>query len=230
MITWALSLLLSATPLLATDGAGVVRGIETDGERLVLDLDPSFEAERLADLMRQRIPSAQVLVDGTRLFVEGATRAQVEAALKGETMEPTMDDVDALLASLRVAGSNEDGSGSSVRARRESTDPSAPGPSQAQVPMVAATVKRLDRHRFPLVLIEVKVTEAPDDSGLEPGQRITVLPRVRSHNGLVDPEDAESKLNVGAWYSKTGDQVRLILEDRPEGQQVYVATRFERIR
>lgn len=223
---WISCAMWAATPLWSPEGERVVRTIEADGSRWVLTVEAAFDADAVASRIRERLENAQVLRDGQRLWVEGVSRRALQQALSNEALKAAPDDVDELLASLREPGRSEDGSGSSVRAVREGRKAELP---EAEGPVLTARVRGLERHRFPLVLVRVELEEVPEDGPWRPGQQIVVLPRVKSHRGLVDPNDKLSKLNVGAWYAKAADRVTLVLEPRPEGQKVWVARRFERL-
>lgn len=154
---------------------------------------------------------------------EGAANSE------GAADERPADDVDALLAQLREAGRGEDGSGSSVRARRELDGVEATGETEAPGEPFVAEVESVKRQRFPLVLVSLIVRSAPADGAVAEGDRLVVLPRVRSRRGVIDSDDATSQRNIGAWYARRGDPVRVALEPRPDGQPVWVAARFERL-
>ncbi len=209
---------IQAVPLVGEDGAAELS--EVDG-RLVLQLGANFDAPSTGAAIRRALPEAQVLIDGSTIVVEGIAADAARKALARIQVEASpLDDVDALLAQLREPGTNESGSGSSIRARRE-TAAVRPGPT------LIAKVAKVDHQKFPLVLLTLK-TEG-EVEGLKT-KELVVLPRVRSQGGLIDRADEQSMKNLGAWYVRVGDRVQVALEDKPEDQPVWVASDLERIR
>jgi hypothetical protein len=206
------------------DEGPVARLSESDG-RVEVRVRPGWDPADLASALGRELPKAQILVDGSTVVVEGAGIEAVRVVLDRAPVERSLDDVDALLADMREAGRGESGSGSSVRARR---DLKTEGSEEDAAPIVGV-VESVKRQRFPLVLVGVVVRTATEGARVKPDDRIVVLPRVRSRRGVIDPNDPQSKRNIGAWYVRPGDRVRVRLEPRPDGQPVWVAQSFERL-
>jgi hypothetical protein len=218
---WLASITALGAPVLSdSEEAATELSTREDG-RLVLDVDVRYAPQTIAELIRKNFGSAQVIVDGQQIIVEGVEAGPFASAMAKLTVDPQPDDIDQLLASMRETSGPESGSGSSIRARRELDLPEL---KQA----VRARVRTVQRQRFPLVFVGIDVLETPADAPVSAGTRIVVLPRVHSRNGLVDPDDPRSKVNVGAWYAKPGDVVEVVLEPKPDDRNIYVASVFRR--
>ncbi|MGF1510608.1 MAG: hypothetical protein ACFB9M_14005 [Myxococcota bacterium] len=191
---------------------------DADG-RVQVEVSLPLGAIEVADHIRRELSSAQVIVDGQNIWVEGVDGAQIRAALRSLDVEPQLDDVDRLLATVREI--------SAIEANREEQIEDMPS---VDGPLLTATVRTIQRQRFPLVFIGLDVVDAPEGAPVQAQDRIVVLPRVHSQNGLVDPDDRASKLNVGAWYAKVGDTVELVLEPQPDNRNIYVAAMLRRVR
>lgn len=201
---------------------------ENDG-RVEIRVHPRFDPRDVTAILTRELPRAQLLVDGLTIIVEGATTREIQRALKPAEVDPSLDDIDALLADIREPGGPDEGSGSSVRARREADLEREVDETDSALPLGWGRVTGVQRQRFPLVLVSVELEAAPPGTPLEAGERIVILPRVRSRRGIIDPDDARSLQNMGAWYVRKGDPVRFRLEPRPEDQKIWVASTFERI-
>lgn len=214
-----------------SETSAVSQIVEVDG-RIEVRVRAGFDPGQIANILARDVRGAQVLTDGSTLVVEGTDLAQVKAVLSKAEVERELDDIDLLLAEMKQPGQAEDGSGSSVRAKRELAQEVAESASSEprSSPLIEGTVTSVKRQRFPLVLVGVEVTSTEEGAPLEAGARATVLPRVRSRRGVVDPDDAQSTQNMGAWYVREGDRVRLRLEPRGPGQAVWVASHLERVK
>ena len=215
-----------AEPLLGAKGAPAVCTAWTDrGDAIVLELKEGFPAADVAKAIGDALADAKVSVKGDTVVVQGVAKDALLAAL--ETIDMGVDDVDAMLAELQAPGSEERGAGSSIRATKAADFSDVIGD---EAELLSGKVLRVKRARFPLVFVTLKLNTVPKGlKGLRRGQTITVLPRVKSKNGLIDPADKTSKLNVGAWYAQQGDSVRIRLEAE-KNDEVWVAAAFERTR
>ncbi|MEM1026209.1 MAG: hypothetical protein AAGD10_18790 [Myxococcota bacterium] len=219
----ALSLLLAAAPTSASGESVPVFGsssaaceARTEGSRVVLSVRPGFRPEDVAEVLLSHVEGLQMIQDGRRIFLEGVDLEGLRSHLSSAQVAPSPDDIDALLAAL---GRDAE----PIDAARE-----PPVVLDADEVVLTARVLSVRRQRFPLVFVEVKVLEAPEEAAVQAPRRLLVLPRVRSTRGLVDPADDRSKVNVGAWYAKPGDRVRLVLESQTEDEEVWVAALFQR--
>lgn len=194
-----------------------------------LRLDTSYDPEEVSRAIEAGVRGAKAQPTGSsKVVVTGVPLSRLLRALERVDVDPVTDDIEAMLSAIQNPGGNSDGSGSSIRATKETDFSDVLGPPEA---LVAARVIKVRRARFPLVFVTVQVTARPKtrEFDIRKGSKITVLPRVKSRRGVVDPEDKPSQLNVGAWYAQPGDSVKLRLE-KAKRRGVFVARAFERIR
>lgn len=220
----------SAEPIVQPGGKpGAARSWVTKQDAVVLEIGEEYDAEDVAAAVEAKIQGASAKAKGTSVIVTGVEEAKLLEALAAVEVEPSMDDVDEMLTALKNPGGDDEGSGSSIRASRVSDFSDVLGPKKEQL---MARVVSVERHRFPVVVVTLKVTRVPKGAlGVRPGQTLKVIPRVKSRNGIVDPHDKASKLNVGGWYAVKGDRIRVRLEgDAPRSDDVWIAAAFQRLR
>lgn len=220
--------LASAAPVIGPGGKpGAAASWKSAGGGLTLKCAKGFDAAAVAEAIRKHVKSASVKTEGDNITITGLPEAELLKAL--ETVDvPEGDDVDGLLSQLHNQGGGEEGSGSSIRATKSADFSELMGKKDE---LITAKVVDVKRAQFPLVFVTVKLGQVPKSAapeGLKPGATITVLPRVKSRQGVVDPSDETSKLNVGAWYAQPGDTVLLRLEKGPPKDKVWVAAAFDR--
>jgi len=208
------------------DAESAVESVTETNGRVELRVRATFDPQDVSKVLGRALSEGQILVDGLTIIVDGAPASRVKTVLADAQVERSVDDIDALLMDIQKPGGADEGSGSSIRARREL----AAETSTTDAISYSARVATVRRQRFPLVLVGVEIASAPEDAPLAPGDRAVVLPRVRSRGGIIDPSDPQSKQNIGAWYVRPGDEVKFRLEPRPDGQRVWVAATFERPR
>ena len=230
LVTLALGLLGAsvalADPVVAPgQKPGVATAWTTDKATTTLVIAAGYDASEVAEAIVAGVKGAQAKADGQQVVVTGVGEAALLAALQQIEVDPAGDDVDAMLSALQNPGGEDDGSGSSIRATNDKAEFEAVRGPPGQ--LVFGRVVKVRRARFPLVFITVKVERGPKSGdGPAKGETIVVLPRVKSKGGVVDPADAASQLNVGAWYAQPGDRVKVRLEAKE--RKVWVAKAFER--
>lgn len=206
-----------ARPLIGKkDAPGAVRRWEQSGRRLVLHVSEGTEAQDVEEALLAasaiRQAGARILARGDRVVViapKGTDMDQLFAELR--TLDVVGDDVDAVLASLSAPTEGEDGSGSSIRAGKATRLADADDKKSAPIGTLQGTVLKVERRRFPIALITVKL-EAGSAPGLALGQSVVILPRVRSRRGLIDPRDRKSQANLGGWFLLPGDALKFSLD------------------
>lgn len=222
-----------ATPVVSPGGKpGAAASWSASGTTVTLTLASGYDASEVAKAISAGVPGATAKADGAKVVVTGVALEKLLVALEkvevGSGGVPGAgDDVDAMLANLQKPGGEEDGSGSSVRATKAADFSDVLG---AKSELITAKVVEVKRAQFPMVLVTVKVANVPKTvtlAGVKNGAKLTVLPRVKSKNGIVDPKDDASKLNVGAWYAQPGDTVLVRLEPEPK-DGVWIAAAFDR--
>lgn len=204
---------------------GAVSSWSTVGEDVVLIVGNNYEADDVAKAITAKIKGSKTKVNGNSVVVSGVEEKALVPMLARVEVEPALDDVDQMLSALKGGGDEEEGSGSSIRATQVADFSDVLG---AQKDRIEGEVVGVTRSSFPVVIVSVKVTKVPRGTrGIAVGNRITVVPRVKSKNGVVDPNDRPSQLNVGAWYAQEGDQVVLNLGKKRQ-KKYWIARGFER--
>jgi hypothetical protein len=229
-------LLLAPAPALAGEalvGAGGKPGVATEwssaGGNVTLTVKNGFNPAAVAAAIQKGVAGSQAKVDGGKVVVSGVAQAKLLSALEKISVEPGMDDVDSNFAAIQnMGGGEEEGSGSSIRASKV-TDFSEVMKEAALV----ATVKQVQQGSFPVTFLVLKVVELPAagaPEGIKKGSTITVVPRIRTlEGGSIDPKDAQSTLNVGAWFARPGDKVAVRLGGPVKDKKdTWLATSFER--
>ncbi len=224
----SLTLLSSAAwaePLVTADGKpGAAASWSTSGGKIVLVVADGYDAAQVAKAINTNVKGAKAKAAGGKVIVSGLTEDTLVAKLSVVEVDPPLDDVDQLLSNLK-GGDDEEGSGSSIRATKLADFTDVLGKPSGRL---EGEVTGVTRSRFPLVMVSVVVSKVPDGvKGIKKGDRITVIPRVKSKNGVVDPKDRASQLNIGAWYAQEGDHVTLKLEPKPK-RAYWIAKGFER--
>ncbi|MEQ8280065.1 MAG: hypothetical protein RMA76_01845 [Deltaproteobacteria bacterium] len=215
-----------ADPVVNAGGKpGVAKSWSAAGSSVVLVVADGYDANEVAAAIAKNVKGAKAKAKGGKVLVSGVAEAKLLAALEGVEVDRTMDDVDQLLTDLQGGGDDEEGSGSSIRATKLADFSDVLGKPSGRL---EGKVTGVTRSRFPLVMVSVVVSKVPAGvKGIKKGDRITVIPRVKSKNGVVDPNDRPSQLNIGAWYSQEGDHVTLNLEKKPK-KSYWIARGFER--
>jgi hypothetical protein len=219
-----------AAPVVSPGGKpGAAASWKSEGGALVLRLAPGYDAAAVAKAIQTKVQGTTAKVLGDTITVSGMADAKLLSALEsvdaGEASG--LDDVDAMLSNLRNPSESDEESGSSIRATQAADFSAVMGKKDE---LITAKVLEVKHQKFPLVLVTLKVSQMPKGltlPGVKNGAKITVLPRVKSKSGVVDPADETSQLNLGAWYVEAGDTVWLRLEKEPQ-DNVWVAAAFDR--
>ena len=197
----------------------------TEGTTIVLTVDDRYDPAEVATALAKNVKDAKTRVSESRVMVTGVPIDTVLKAATSIEVEPLLDDVDAMLKSLQAGAEQEEGTGSSIRARKAMTVTDLLGPQKQRV---AATVLAIQRGKFPLVVVTVRVDSAHDDSPVAKGDTLKIVPRVRSRRLRLIRMDPQSKLNMGAWYAQPGDAVEIRLGK--QGTKVWSAEAYQRIK
>ena len=222
----ALSAPAAADTLVQPGGKpGVATSWKASGDKVVLEIKEGFAAAEVAEAIKKAVPGAKAEAKGQTVSVAGVPQDKLITALERIEVSPAADDIDAMFASIQNPGSEDEGSGSSIRATQNTEIPE-PGEGAK----VMATVVGVRHNRFPLVAVTVRVDQVDGtQTGVAKGGQIVVVPLVQTKDGIIQSGDARSQKNVSAWYARAGDKVSLQL-GQPEGKKFWVALAFERLR
>jgi hypothetical protein len=219
-----------AEPVVKSGGVpGAATSWTSKKDAVVLEIGETYDASEVANAIQAKVPGAQAKARGTSVIVTGVAESKLLESLAKIDVAPSMDDIDEMLTSMQKPGGDEEGSGSSIRATQAADFSEVLG-NDAE--LISAKVVEVEHHNFPVVIVKVQLTAVPKTvKTVKKGQKIALIPRVKSRDGVVDPNDKASKLNVGAWYAVKGDTVRVRLEgDKPQKDDVWVAAAFQRMK
>ena len=174
--------------------AGAATAWRVETAKVVLTIGERYDPGEIAESINASVPKAKAAVVDKQVVVTGVEASVLLSALAKIEAEPVLDDVDAMLQALQTGGDEEEGTGSSIRARRGMAVDRILGP-QAQ--RLQATVLAVQRGQFPLVVITVRVDRAPKGASVAAGDTTTIVPRIRNRIGKISPSDEQSLLNVG---------------------------------
>ncbi len=196
----------------------------TEGSTVVLTVDDRYDPADVAQQISKQVPGAKARVSESRVMVTGAQMKPLLQAATTIEVEPLLDDVDAMLKSLQAGADQEEGTGSSIRARKSMTVTELLGPQDQRI---NARVLAIQRGKFPLVVVTVQVDGASDQAPVSVGDRLKIVPRVRRRRQRLTRTDPQSRLNIGAWYAQPGDAVEIRLGKRRN--DVWAAEAYRRL-
>ncbi|MEL7239079.1 MAG: hypothetical protein AAGK78_09465 [Planctomycetota bacterium] len=184
---------------------------------MILTIAPRFDAEDVADSIRAGLKGAATKVADQQVTVSNAPIDRIMAALAKIDVAPPLDDVDSMLKELQAGADSDEGTGSSIRATKAMSLADLLGPAPKRL---YATVLAVQRGQYPLVLVTVRVEQAPENAAVAAGDKLTVIPQVRVKDRQVE-DDPLSSLNIRAWYAQQGDAVELKLGERRATRRSY---------
>jgi hypothetical protein len=177
-----------------------------------LQLQEGYPLDPTRDWLRGQIPTATISVDGGALRLASADPGALQARIAGLEAPSDLQDVDAMIAGLSSTATTRDGSGSSIRAKRDlhltPTD---------KVTFVGSVLAVKRGGSFPLVALVVSVDSVPHNdrpNALE-AKQLLVIPRIRFSKGRPSLKDPVTYRHRRLWYARKGDQVGVTLEPRP---------------
>ncbi|MBI2373674.1 MAG: hypothetical protein HYV07_06710 [Deltaproteobacteria bacterium] len=200
---------------------GVAVSWAKKGDAISLTLKEGFSPDDVADAILRAVPGAVTKVRGSSVLVSGVPEATLLVALERVQVDRGLDDIDNALASLS-GSSDDEGSGSSIRAAKAAQVPEGGTDAIAIVAKIVAV-----RHKtYPKVVLDVEVLDA---KGSKLSGQLAVVPEVKVANGKPDMSDPATRRNAAAWYSRPGDSVALTLVLAPN-KKAYLAKDFLRQR
>ena len=214
----------SAEPVL-TPGpkAGAATEWKVETAKVILTIGDRYDPVEVASAIEAGVDGAKAAASERQVEVTGVDPDKLLAALVKIEAAPVLDDVDAMLQALQSGGDQEEGTGSSIRATRAMAVAELLGPEKERL---QATVLAVQRGKFPLVVISIRIDKAPPGAEVAAGDKTTIVPRVRNRTGKIAPDDDQSLLNAGAWYAQPGDKVEIRLGRR--GRKVWWVRAYRR--
>lgn len=199
----------SAKPLVVMDGGSAKPGVVTEwsgaGKKIELSLEDGSDAEAVAAAIEANVERVRCKVRGGKVLVIGKTQDDLLPALAGVELGGE-DDMGLLAAAAADEGID---SGSSLRAKKTA--------SLAKLFKDRATVAQgkvvaVTQGAFPNVKVSVRILRGPTgDLGkkVRKGKTLHFTPVFSKKAGKVDFSDAKTQNNLGAYFLKKGDRVRV---------------------
>ncbi len=199
-----------ADPLVARkDGKpspSVVTEWKGDGKKVELSLKEDADPREVATAIESGVQGVRTKVRSGKVLVIGMAQEPLLEALTEVEVDNSDLDVLAEAASL----DEEFDTGSSIRAKKTA---SLQALLKDRETTAVGTVVAVQSGAFPETRVEVRILSAPTGETLkEPlrkGQRVRFHPVIAMTDGGPDLTDAATQTNIGAWYLKKGDRVRV---------------------
>ncbi|MBI4821163.1 MAG: hypothetical protein HY791_33190 [Deltaproteobacteria bacterium] len=201
----------------------VVTAWSGDGKKIELDVKSGTDPQAVADSIKDAITKVKVSVKGGKVLVIGMT--QDELLVELAKIELGKDDFGSIAAATK-ADDDELGSGSSLRAKK-AADLAAMFKDQATT--TQGQVVKVAGGTFPNAVVTIKVLVAPSGDlakTIRKGASIHFKPVYKMKDGKVDWSDEDNQLNVGAYFLKEKDSVRIKIGKEEKG--TYEAVIIER--
>ena len=197
------------TPSVVTAWSGKGKKVEL---ALARDADPRAVAaaiEASVDRVRAKVKAGQVLV-------LGKTVDELLPALAKIDLDGPEDDL-TTLAEVSVATDDVD-SGSSLRAKK-TADLERLLSDRART--AVGKVVSIARVSFPQTEVRVRILRAPSGplgNVIRKGKTLVFVPQFKQKEGTLDLADAETQTNIGAYFLRKGDRVRIRVGQRRGGR------------
>ncbi len=203
-----LSVTAWAKPLVTMQGTtakpGVVTAWSGSGNKIELTLEAGADAAGVAAAISANVAKVKATVKAGKILVVGKTQPDLLKALAG------VDYGDGDLGALAQASlGSDDDSGSSLRAKKTA----AVDKKFSDRSLTAeGTVDSVSEAAFPDVVVKVKIVRQPSGAlgeKIRKGQTIAFTPAMKKNGAALDLADEDTQLNLGAYYLKKGDTVRV---------------------
>ncbi|MBI2373673.1 MAG: hypothetical protein HYV07_06705 [Deltaproteobacteria bacterium] len=201
----------------------IVTAWSGDGKKIELDVREGTEPQAVADSIRDAISKVKVSVKGSKVLVIGMSQDELLAELA--KVELAKDDFGAIAAATKVEG-DDLGSGSSLRAKK-SADLAAMFKDQTTT--AQGRVVKVAQGAFPDARVTVQILAGPTgDLGktIRKGSSIVFAPVMKLKDGKPDWANEDNQLNLGAYFLKEKDNVRVKIGKESKG--AYEAVIIER--
>ncbi len=209
----------AAEPLMTikdgTPAPGVVVRWSGEGKKVELTLKDDADITAVAAAIEAGLERIRVKVKAGQLLAIGLSQEDLLQALTG--IEVGGDDLD-ILAAAAEADDDID-TGSSLRAKKVSVDSLLTDRKTTIVGRVVAVTTGA----FPRARVKVRVLRGPTGPlkrALRKGRTVTVYPRLSKKKAALDLNDPATVANLGAWFLKKDDRVRVKVGEPTQGGYV----------
>lgn len=202
----------SAEPLVKMEGdkpkPGVVTAWSSQDNKVELTVKAGADPKAVADAIQAGVPKVNAKVKGGKVLVVGKSEGDLLKALSGVDLG---GDEDIAIAAAKGSEDEGEGSGSSLRAKKTADLARlfADAGTTAQGKVVSVTPGE-----FPHATVVVQVLRGPTGAlaaSLKKGAKVTFKPVLKMSGKAPDWNDEDTQVNIGAWYLRAGDQVRIKL-------------------
>ena len=187
------------SPSVVTDWKG-------DGKKVELSLKEDADPREVATAIESGVEGVRTKVRSGKVLVIGLEQEPLLEALT--EVEVGTDDLDVLAEAAAL--DEEFDTGSSLRAKKTA---SLQALLEDRETTAIGTVVEVSSGAFPKTQVLVRILSAPTSEALkEPlrkGQRARFQPVIAVADGRPDLADPATQTNIGAWYLKKGDRVRI---------------------
>lgn len=198
---------LAGEALVKMDGdkptPGVVTAWSGSGTKVELTVKDGADAKVVADAIQAGVDKVKAKVQGGKVVVTGKPQDELLKALAG--VELGGEDIGA----LAQAAAGTDDAGSSLRAKKAG-DLAKLFADQATT--LVGKVTAVEPGKFPEVVVTVQVLRAPsgpEANTLRKGAKIKFKPVYKMKGSAVELGDEDTQQNLGAYYLRANDQVRV---------------------
>ena len=205
-----------AEPLLTVkEGAvtpGVVVAWSGEGKKIELTLKEDADTAAVAAAIESSLDRIRVKIKAGQLLVIGLAKDELLSALAG--IDVGQDDLDILAAAAEA--DDEIDTGSSIRAKKVGVDNLLADRKVTAVGRVVA----VKRGTFPATRVIVRILRGPTGQlrkAVRKGKRILFAPRLAKKGAGFDLSDPATVANLGTWFLKNDDRVRIKIGSPIEG-------------
>lgn len=207
-ITLSAGLAFAETLVTMEGGAakpGVVTSWSGKGKKVELSLKADADAQAVAAAIEAKVDRVRTKVRGGKVLVIGKTQDDLLQALS-EVELGGEDDMGLLAA---AAMEDDIDSGSSLRAKK-TADLKKLLKDRATV--AQGKVVGVKSGRFPGTKISVRILSGPTGAlgkTIRKGKTIVFVPTLKMKKGQLDLKDTATQTNLGAYFLKAGDRVKV---------------------
>jgi len=196
-----------AEPLLNKGGKpGVITAWEGSGKKILLTVKDGVDPKQVAETISDNLDRVKVKVKGGKVQVKGKTKAELLEAL--EDVDFGEDDFGAL-AEAAAEEDDEDGSGSSLRAKKAAD--LAKLFKNEKVTAIGRVLK-VRQGSFPHTTVVVQILRGPKGAlgkKIRKGKKTAFVPTLTMTGKTPNWSHEDTQLNAGAWFLRAGDKVRI---------------------
>ena len=210
----------TAAPLVKLDNGKPVPSVITEwsanGKKVELTLAPDTDPGTVAAAIEASVDRVRAKVKGGKVLVLGKTADDLLPLLAGIDLDQEENDLDTLAAASLET--DEVDSGSSLRAKKKADLETLLNDRQATA---VGQVVSVTRGAFPQAEVRIRILSAPTGPlrrRVQKGKTLSFVPLLKRKAGAVDFEDTQTQTNLGAYFLRKGDRVKILVGQAPSGR------------